>query len=100
MHYTPEGVKLKDVSPGGSQVYDPNNQTRNKQLKPDYDKAVEEQNTWINDPTGAKRKAEKKAKASLLNNKPIEGGEYSQQELDQLSLLKSSQQPQYGGLLA
>ena len=42
---------------------------------------------------GAKRKAEKKAKASLLNNKPIEGGQFSQQELDQLSLLRVASNP-------
>ena len=55
MRYNPEVLKLKDVLPGGSQVYGPKNQTRNKQLKPDSEQAVEEQNIWINDPTGAKK---------------------------------------------
>jgi len=97
MHYNPEGVKLKDVISPGPQVYDPKNQTRNKQLKATYEEAVKEQNIWIDDPTGSKRKAEKKAKASLLNNKPTN---YTQEELDQLSFLRGDQQSRYGGLLA
>jgi len=88
MHYNPEGVKLKDVLPKGPEVYDPKNRTRNSQLKMDYDKAVDEQNNWINDPSGEfikVRKAQEKAEA--LGEIP-------------LSLLGRDQQSKYGGLLA
>jgi hypothetical protein len=88
MHYNPEGVKLKDVLPTGSQVYNPKFQTRNEQLQPDYDKAIEEQNAWIDDPTGKIRKAKKK------------DNPYTQEDLDQLSLLREDQQPTVPGLLA
>ena len=53
-------------------VFGPENKTKNKLLKPDYDKAVEVNNTGINDPTGSKRQAKKKTKASYLYNKPSE----------------------------
>ncbi|MDB3917426.1 hypothetical protein N9357_03065 [bacterium] len=88
MHYNPEGVKLKDVLPKGPEVYDPKNRTRNSQLKKDYDGAVEEQNNWINDPSGEFIKARKEQeKADALGGIP-------------LSFLGNGQQSRYGGLLA
>tara|TARA_Y100000593_G_scaffold64021_1_gene118261 strand:+ start:1190 stop:4159 length:2970 start_codon:yes stop_codon:yes gene_type:complete len=81
MYYNPEGVKQKDVLSAGPQIYDPKNKTRNKQLKSTYEEAVKEQNININDPTGSKRKAEKKA-------------------MDELSFLDSGQQSRMMGLLA